>query len=965
MTTYIFNIEKRDNGHKISDIIKYVRKFYRFDTKPAPICIFSQDKNKILVTLTSVAKKNLAVVEDAHKKLTSRKLSRPGFVLSYPEKFEKDVCSWWTSDINLRPGEKWATLEHNGPYFSNLMEPYKPSGLSIWYKIPGSTGRGQKIKLTSDEEEVLMLYATILFRDKQGTSAVAFSKDAVFNRNFNNDMKKYISSTHKNIIKDVQKINFKELLVKVDNSRAANRTEKEKYQLKCLNKAKKMKYGYAKINDFLEEVGNYTVEPMGIFQGRGKQPNRGKIKPKIIPEDVTINIGENAQIPTPPKGHKWGKIVHDHSAEWIAKWRDVIMKAPKYTRFSAKGQFKGKNDYTKFEVVRQLNNDIGKIREKYEKDLKNTSTPVRQLATVLYLIDHFGIRPGGASSQEVGVVGASTLMVQNVKPTEGKLHLDFLGKDSVRYKRDLYVSPEVSANITLFQKGKNPGSQLFNISADDVNKYIQTINPLYSAKKFRTRLASSLMEAELKKIKVPKNATDDKKKFLLDQANVQVALALNHMKTVSKAHSTMMSKIRDKIKKYKTELVDLRDQPQTSTMKNRIKKKKEMLQKEQNNLKLRNKTKNIAPGTSRTNYIDPRILLSWALKHNLPIEKVYSKTLREKFEWAKCLASKDWNYENTPINEEIIKSAKAEKAKLTIKTRERIRKTRMGKGYARRRILPSSFKKKKREYIPKKQRDDENLRVKYGPESPVIIVLNYTMRTHALFGDFGGVYKRFKDDFMQPFPYLSYNPNLVFGAGWILTQKDRLSSVIGALKKYDIPFLKVPRNVYADEIRITKGLKKPEVLPPKKILKKKSPRPDFEEYKPGIYIPSHVNKVEIIPGIHSSQNDIKEYISRCFNKHHIDASEKDIQKAWNYYGEREDIILQKLEETRLQLYDSIAPGDQRKAQTFQRAIAAIRMANFPIISGEHAKGLPGIGRGIAYHIDKIVDDIPSFTEDDE
>jgi DNA topoisomerase I len=38
--------------------------------------------------------------------------------------------------------------------------------------------------------------------------------------------------------------------------------------------------------------------------------------------------------------------------------------------------------------------------------------------------------------------------------------------------------------------------------------------------------------------------------------------------------------------------------------------------------------------TSKTNYIDPRVTYSWCRKHNIPIQKVYSKVLLEKHEWA-------------------------------------------------------------------------------------------------------------------------------------------------------------------------------------------------------------------------------------------------------------------------------------------------------------------------------------------
>lgn len=49
---------------------------------------------------------------------------------------------------------------------------------------------------------------------------------------------------------------------------------------------------------------------------------------------------------------------------------------------------------------------------------------------------------------------------------------------------------------------------------------------------------------------------------------------------------------------------------------------------------LKTELKNISLGTSKINYIDPRITIAFLKKHNLPIEKIFSKTLKEKFKWA-------------------------------------------------------------------------------------------------------------------------------------------------------------------------------------------------------------------------------------------------------------------------------------------------------------------------------------------
>jgi DNA topoisomerase IB len=43
------------------------------------------------------------------------------------------------------------------------------------------------------------------------------------------------------------------------------------------------------------QVGNFRVEPPSLFRGRGEHPKMGKIKQRVYPRDITINIGEAGQ----------------------------------------------------------------------------------------------------------------------------------------------------------------------------------------------------------------------------------------------------------------------------------------------------------------------------------------------------------------------------------------------------------------------------------------------------------------------------------------------------------------------------------------------------------------------------------------------------------------------------------------------------------------------------------------------
>lgn len=57
---------------------------------------------------------------------------------------------------------------------------------------------------------------------------------------------------------------------------------------------------------------------------------------------------------------------------------------------------------------------------------------------------------------------------------------------------------------------------------------------------------------------------------------------------------------------------------------------------------LQEENKEIALGTSKLNYLDPRISVAWCKKWEVPIEKIYNKSQRQKFAWAIDMADEDF-----------------------------------------------------------------------------------------------------------------------------------------------------------------------------------------------------------------------------------------------------------------------------------------------------------------------------------
>ena len=60
-------------------------------------------------------------------------------------------------------------------------------------------------------------------------------------------------------------------------------------------------------------------------------------------------------------------------------------------------------------------------------------------------------------------------------------------------------------------------------------------------------------------------------------------------------------------------------------------------------LRQKDNEKDIALGTSKTNYNDPRISVAWCKKNEVKIEKVFPKNLLGKFLWA-MYTEAEWEF---------------------------------------------------------------------------------------------------------------------------------------------------------------------------------------------------------------------------------------------------------------------------------------------------------------------------------
>ncbi|CAF0780442.1 unnamed protein product [Rotaria sp. Silwood1] len=569
---------------------------------------------------------------------------------------EEDVWRWWEEE-KYTDGRKWTTLEHRGPLFP---PPYEslPAHVKFFYN-------GTEVKLKEPAEEIMTFYARMLDHD--------YTKKEVFNHNFMSDWRKSMSQAERELIKDIRKCDFTQVAnyYKEQSEQRKTMSKEEKKKLKDENEKLRKEYGYCMWDKHRQPVGNYKIEPPGLFRGRGEHPKMGCVKKRIRPEDIIINIGREAQTPKPPEGHRWKEVRHDNKVSWLVMWTENIRGNNKYIMLNASSRVKGERDWQKYEKARKLHRVIDKIRENYQIDWKSKEMRIRQRAVALYFIDKLALRVGNEKDEdEADTVGCCSLRVEHIKLYdkidsigENIVEFDFLGKDSIRYTNKVSVEPRVYKNLKLFMENKEGEDELFDrLTTTSLNQYLSELMEGLTAKVFRTYNASKTLQDQLNLLTDPK-ANVPEKVLAYNRANRQVALLCNHQRSVPKTFEKSMGTLKAKIDAKKSEVNEQKgelkrakadykssksqaNQKKLEQIEKKLQRTEEALKKLEVQALDREENKDIALGTSKLNYLDPRISVAWCKKWNVPIEKIYSKTQRDKFRWAIDMATPDFHFYN-------------------------------------------------------------------------------------------------------------------------------------------------------------------------------------------------------------------------------------------------------------------------------------------------------------------------------
>jgi DNA topoisomerase-1 len=127
---------------------------------------------------------------------------------------------------------------------------------------------------------------------------------------------------------------------------------------------------------------------------------------------------------------------------------------------------------------------------------------------------------------------------------------------------------------------------------------------------------------------------------LYNRANLKVATLCNHQKNVSKSFNESIENFNSKIKELNEQKKEL---SKKKSSKEKIAKLDSKIKEIKGKKDLKIELKNVSLTTSKTNYIDPRITIAFLKRHNIPMEKIFSQTLIDKFFWAVDV-DKNWKF---------------------------------------------------------------------------------------------------------------------------------------------------------------------------------------------------------------------------------------------------------------------------------------------------------------------------------
>ena len=391
-------------------------------------------------------------------------------------------------------------------------------------------------------------------------------------------------------------------------------------------------YEFARVNGRLQPVAPSSVDRPGIFFGRSddvKATLNGRIRRRLVAEDVTINLSENARVPSVPVGcgKKWKEVVHDPEVDWIASWRDPVTEVIKYARLATASESEQIGTREKYDLAKKMNAMTPVLRKRIAAAMGSSDRKRRQLGAILWLVDMLALRIGSGtaeSAKKAGAHGVATLLVKHVEViNRHSIRLSFPGKDCVTYDRTIVGVPsELVHIVTESSRRKDPDEALFeSVDSNDAASAIDSVVPGATAKVLRTARASELFGDTLDSMKV---SDPQAAKLLLLFAFTRAAILLNHRKAAKKDDKLGGGDLAELDRKVDALTKEFEQVERKQDLSRIGKKLREDVV----------RSANLSLATARGAYLDPRIVFEFGRKNGLTEQESGGATFAKKFPWA-------------------------------------------------------------------------------------------------------------------------------------------------------------------------------------------------------------------------------------------------------------------------------------------------------------------------------------------
>ncbi|KAK8804743.1 hypothetical protein WA171_006710 [Blastocystis sp. BT1] len=590
---------------------------------------------------------------------------------------------WWEHQ-RTDNGVFWTSLQHNGVTFQ---PPYTPHNVPLYYD-------GQPVKLTPEQEEIATLYAMV------GEDAIQLREPAsakIFKDNFFSYFKEEMGVG--SVVKSFDKCDFTAIRRYLEERKknTVKATAEEKQQLQMRMGYVLIDGNVQKTGNFVVEPPS-LFRGRGLHPKMGSVKMR--VIPEQVELNVDLDMaipvcpmkGHNWDTLVNRPETSW-------MAHWVDNVQDMGKYMGVNTTSFLKGQhdmekyeiarrLKNCIDKVRESVLKEL-----KSTSLRERQLATAIWIIDKLAL------RVGNEKSEEEADTVGCCSLRVEHLSFEDPYT--LTMDFLAKDSMRYHQVIRLSKyqggkQVFKNLRRFCADKTPGEDVFHLlTTNSLNQKLTSYMEGLTAKVFRTFNASITLQRQLQPT-YPEGTSVEEMVVQYNAANREVAILCNHQRSLPKNWDENLGKKKKQLEvlqnqveelkkmlkqvqdgkeielmpeKYQTPLPKLeipegtspeevekmkqkyreeraersqyshmyKSQPSEDSVAKRLQTFENRLSSMTIKLKDLDDNKLVALGTSKINYMDPRITVAWCKRNQVPIEKIFTTALRNKHNWAMCV----------------------------------------------------------------------------------------------------------------------------------------------------------------------------------------------------------------------------------------------------------------------------------------------------------------------------------------